>query len=65
MVSRLAAGQTVAEIAAARRVRPDTVRIQLKQVFAKTGTARQSELVALVLRTLGPLITPPARDISQ
>jgi DNA-binding CsgD family transcriptional regulator len=33
-------------------VAPTTARSQLQQVFAKTGTAHQAELAALVHRTL-------------
>jgi len=50
----LAGGLTLKEIAAARGVSVETVRWQLKQAFAKTGTARQPELTRLVL--LGPAL---------
>jgi DNA-binding CsgD family transcriptional regulator len=43
-------GQTPAEIARARGVRMSTVRSQVKAIFAKTGTARQTELVRLLSR---------------
>lgn len=49
---RLANGETLDEIAAAEGVSRETVRSQLKRVFAKTGTSRQSELVRLIL--VGP-----------
>jgi DNA-binding CsgD family transcriptional regulator len=49
----LAGGRTPQEIADRRRIRPATVRVHLKAVFAKTGTARQAQLVQRILR--GPL----------
>ena len=48
----IARGITVSEWAERRGVSVETVRWQLKQVFAKTDTSRQPELVRLVL--LGP-----------
>lgn len=50
LVGHLMAGLTVAEAAAAMRVKADTARAYLKQVFVKTDTHRQSELVQLMLR---------------
>lgn len=46
----LASGETITSMANSFRVRPDTVRAQLKAVYAKTGTQRQSQLVALIGR---------------
>ncbi len=43
-------GKTPAEIAEARGVRLSTIRSQVKAIFAKTGTTRQSELVKLLSR---------------
>lgn len=48
----LARGQTLAESAAARGLSMPTVRTQLAQLLRKTGTGRQSQLVALLLTTL-------------
>lgn len=48
----LVSGQTVAECAAARGLSMPTVRTQLAQLLRKTGTSRQSQLVALLLSTL-------------
>jgi DNA-binding CsgD family transcriptional regulator len=49
VMSALALGGTVEDIAAARRVRSSTVRAQIRSIFAKTGVNRQSDLVRLAL----------------
>ena len=49
LVATLVAGGTVEQHAAQRGVSVGTVRGQLKQVLAKTGTHRQAELVRLAL----------------
>ncbi|MGY2051834.1 helix-turn-helix transcriptional regulator [Methylobacterium sp. JK268] len=46
----LARGATLAEVAEQHGLSVHTVRTQLAAVFGKTGTGRQAELVALVLR---------------
>lgn len=51
-------GQPMNEIAKSRGVSIETVRSHLKRIMAKTGTARQAELVSLLLR--GPLAVAPA-----
>lgn len=48
LAERLAAGQTPEEIAGERGVARETVRTQLRALFAKTGANRQSALVKLV-----------------
>jgi DNA-binding CsgD family transcriptional regulator len=47
---RLAAGQSVAEICDALRIRQTTLRTHLRHLFQKTQTRRQAELVAWLLR---------------
>lgn len=54
LAALLAAGLTVEEAAARRGITVGTARVQLKSVFAKTDTHRQSELVR-VLATLPAL----------
>jgi DNA-binding CsgD family transcriptional regulator len=46
----IAAGATLAEVARQLGMRLGTVRVHLRSVFAKTGTNRQAELVALLGR---------------
>lgn len=48
-------GYDLRSIAQRRQVSEQTVRTQLKSVFRKTETARQAELVSLVLSGLAPL----------
>jgi DNA-binding CsgD family transcriptional regulator len=45
----LLAGQPIREIARRRQVSVGTVRVQIKSIFRKTKTHRQSELVKLLL----------------
>lgn len=49
LIALLAEGRSLHEISRERGVTIHTTRSQLKQVFGKTGTRRQSELVRLVL----------------
>ncbi len=48
----IARGDTATAIAERREVRISTVRSQLAAILAKTGAARQTELVALVLQAV-------------
>jgi DNA-binding CsgD family transcriptional regulator len=48
VASLLVEGKSVDEIAGARGVMQNTIRMQLKLIFAKTGTRRQAELVKLL-----------------
>lgn len=59
LVRLLVQGHSLEEAAAARGVTLNTVRTQLKQVFAKTDTKRQGELVRLVLSGIA---TAPEAD---
>jgi DNA-binding CsgD family transcriptional regulator len=52
---RLLGGLDLAEIARERHVSPRTARVHLSQIFAKTGTNRQADLVRLLLSEGGGL----------
>jgi DNA-binding CsgD family transcriptional regulator len=52
VAGKLAEGETLEHIAAKLRISLHTARDHLKIVFAKTGTSRQSQLVALLTRTV-------------
>ena len=56
VMAALTLGTTVEEIAAKHRVRPSTVRAQVRSLFDKTGAKRQSDLVRLALNGV-PLVT--------
>ena len=55
VATRLAAGERIDDIADAHGVSRETVRVQVKNVFAKTGTHNQGQLVGLVSRSLAAL----------
>jgi DNA-binding CsgD family transcriptional regulator len=48
VASGIAEGLTVDQIAGQHGVTAETVRVQIKAVFAKTGVSRQSQLAALL-----------------
>lgn len=58
LVELLCDGCSLEEAAEQRGVTMNTARSQLKQIFAKTRTSRQSELVRLVLAGVAPIRTP-------
>lgn len=58
LVELLCDGYSLEEAAEYRGVTMNTARSQLKQIFAKTNTSRQSELVRLVLAGIAPIRTP-------
>jgi len=47
--ARLLSGLDLAEVARERHISPRTARVHLSQIFAKTGTNRQAELVRMLL----------------
>ncbi len=55
LVQLLSQGHTLEQAATARGVTINTARSQLKQVFAKTDTNRQGELVRLVMTGVASL----------
>ena len=58
LVDLLCEGRTLDEAAQRRGVTTHTARSQLKQIFAKTGTNRQPELVRLALACVAPIRSP-------
>lgn len=50
----LTEGRSIEDIARMQRVSPTTVRTHLKNIFDKTGTHRQADLVRFVLRACSP-----------
>jgi DNA-binding CsgD family transcriptional regulator len=51
----LANGKTIVEIAAMQRASQQTVRKQVKSILAKTGTRRQTDCVAVILRSIAAI----------
>ena len=54
IVAKLTSGASIADAAIALGITISTARTHLSRVFAKTGTSRQGELVALVTRISSP-----------
>jgi DNA-binding CsgD family transcriptional regulator len=52
LVEALVAGERIGDYAERNEISINTANTQLKQAFAKTGTHRQSELIAVLLRDL-------------
>lgn len=57
LAAALCRGATLDEVAAERKVSAHTVKSQLKSVFLRTGTNRQTELVALLLASPAYYVT--------
>ena len=51
MVNALVSGRSLNDYAAEAKISKETARWRVKQVFSKTGTRRQHELTALVLKS--------------
>ena len=62
LVRLISAGHSLDEVAQTRGVTMNTVRSQLKQVFCKTDTSRQGELVHLVLTGIAAIRTDDAHS---
>lgn len=58
LATALLRGQAPGDYAQTRGISNNTVKTQLKQVLAKTGTHRQSELMQLLVTGFGMLATP-------
>jgi DNA-binding CsgD family transcriptional regulator len=58
LAAALLRGQTPSDYAQTRGISNNTVKTQLKQVLAKTGTHRQSELIQLLTTSFGMLAAP-------
>ena len=55
LACHLVSGRTIAEAAIAMRIKEQTARAYLKQVFSKTETKRQAELVRLMMSNILPM----------
>jgi DNA-binding CsgD family transcriptional regulator len=53
LAALIASGLLLEDAAQKLEIARETARNQLKAIFAKTGTHRQSELVGLVMRMIG------------
>ena len=59
VAAAICSGMCIRDYARSRSLSEGTVRFQLKQVLAKTGTSRQADLVRLVFSSLAAEIIPP------
>jgi DNA-binding CsgD family transcriptional regulator len=55
-------GRSIAEAAKSKSLSPATVRSYMKQVMAKTGTHKQSELISLYFSSILPVNFPQNQD---
>jgi len=55
IAGQIADGKSTDDIARRHRIAPNTVRMHLKSVFAKTGATGQAQLVSLILRSVAAL----------
>src|SRR5262249_26878057 len=65
LVLQLVTGETLRSAAAELHISYETARTQLKNIFSKTGTCRQAELVAVISgftarHSVAVLASPPA-----
>lgn len=65
LAEALAKGMTLDEVAAACSISKCTVRAQLRQVFAKTGTCRQAQVVRLILSSALHMVALRHDDAEQ
>ena len=65
LAAALAAGRTIAEHAEEARITQGTARWHLKELFARTGTSRQAELVRLLLGGIAQLPSSRRRPLAS
>jgi len=56
LASHLVTGETLRSAAAELHISYETARTQLKNIFGKTGTCRQAELVAVIVTAFPALL---------
>jgi DNA-binding CsgD family transcriptional regulator len=64
-IEQLMHGGNVAEVAMALKVSENTVKSHLQNIFTKTGTSRQADLLRVVHDLLAPLRTPLKRKTAS
>jgi len=65
LAHHLVSGKTLDEAAIAMRVKSPTARTYLKQIFSKTETHRQTELMRLLMLSTGRLASPAVSEALQ